>query len=368
MTVTRLVLALILAGSAAGWAQDKHPKSKIKWESDLKRALEQAQKDGKLVLVHFGTESCSWCKKMDADTFSSPEVGTACAKGYVAVALDADREKDLTKKYGIERVPTAVVLLPEGDLVETLDGYAPAGEFSEWLTHVGKDFSRYRQADDELRKHPDDPEAVCRVAEALLRLNLSSRAAKAIGVGLTLFPKEAELSPEKRRNKAELLVHLGDAYLDLDESPKKILEVARDIEAADPGGKLGFEVHAMFLRAATDDVLAHELEEEARELEAQGKKAPAGKKRSDARTLQGSVLGKLEECLDKYPQSDRADAILMWLGHLYLEARNDPARATKLYQRVIDRFPDSLFIDEARQRLKDLSGEKPKSDPKSKKP
>jgi thioredoxin-related protein len=368
MKITPLILALAIAVSAEGWSQDKHPKSNIKWQSDLKGALEQARKEGKLVLLHFGTESCTWCKKMDAETFSNQEVGTACAKGFIAVALDADREKDLTKKYGIERVPTAAVLLPEGELVEILDGYAPAGEFSEWLSHVAKHYSRYRQVEDEHRKSPDDPEAVCRLAEALLRLNQSSRAAKAIRTGLALFSKDEVLPPARRRNKAELLVHLGDAYLDLGESPKKMIDVAQEIDKTDPGGKLGFEIHAMFLRAATDDLLAHELEEGARELESKGKKAAAAKNRADARKLETSVLSRLEECLEKYPESDRTDAILMWLGHLVIEVRNDPVAARKIFERVTEKYPNSVFLDEARQKLRDLSGEKPKSDQKEKKP
>lgn len=361
-----LVVSLIATGTLP--AQEEHPRSKVKWERDLKEALGHAQKDGKLVLVHFGAEWCTWCRKMDADTFASDEVGALCAKSFVSVAVDVDKDKDLVAKYRIERVPTAAVLLPEGDLVEVLDGYVGAAEFKGWLAHAREDFARYREAQEKARKKPDDPEAACRVVDALMRLNQHARAVAAIEPEIAARFKGAVSSPEERKAKAELLVHLGDAYLQLGESPRKILGVARDLKELDPAGKFGFEVAALFLEAATDDILVHELERDAEDLEGQGKKGPAGKRRSEARKLQASVLDRLELCLEKYPESDRTDAILMWLGHLYLEARGDAARAAKMFQQVVDKYPESVFLDEARQRLKGLSGEKPKSNQKVKKP
>jgi thioredoxin-related protein len=363
-----LSFLLVVGIAVPGQAQEEHPKSKIKWLHDFPAAQEQAKKEGKLLLLHFGAEWCSWCRKMDADAFADKSVGQTTAKFYVSVELDVDREKDLVKKYRVERVPTAVVLLPEGDVVDMLDGYAPSAEFKGWLGSWADAFARHQKAEEESRRKPDDREATCRKVESLLRLNQTERAARTAESAIALLSKSGTPSPEERQTKAELLVHLGDAYLDLGESPRKILELAKGIEELDAGGGLGFEVHAMFLRAAVDEILAHELEEEAQDLDRQKKKGPSERKKADARKLQTSVLRRLEECLEKYPQSDRADAILMWTGHLSLEVKNDPASARKIFQRVTEQFPNSPHADEARKRIKDLSGEQPKSERKDKKP
>lgn len=363
-------LLLFLALAAAGTplhAQDKHQGSAIPWGSDWGKALEQARKEGKLLLVHFGAEWCTWCRKMDAETFSDPRVG-AGGKGMVAVALDVDKHKDLVKKYLVERVPTAAVMLPEGELIEALDGFVAAKEFSAWVESWKTAFTRLSTAQAQVAKNPGDREAACRLAEALLRLNQPGAAAKVIESALALFPEGASAGADERRAKAELLAHLGDASLDLLESPKKLLEIAARIDAADPGGRLGFEVHSLFLRSAADDMLSHELEEEALELERSGKKGPAAKRKAEARTLQAGVLSRLEECLANYPDSPRADAVLLWSGHLALEVRKDGALARKHFRRVIEQFPDSDFADEARQRLRDMGVESPKSDRKEKKP
>lgn len=367
---TLWLLSIFLVASLAGpgRAQEEHPQSKIKWLKDLPAAQEQAKKDGKLLLIHFGAEWCTWCRKMDQDTFADRGVGQTAANGFVNIAADVDREKDLVKKYRVERVPTAIVLLPEGELVDVLDGYVSAGEFKTWLGSWAEAFARHRKAEEESRRKPEDREATCRRAEALLRLNQTQRAARLIEGALGQFPKAGPIAPGDRKAKAEFLVHLGDAYLDLGESPKKILELARGIEEQDAGGALGFEVHAAFLRAAVDEILAHELEEEARDLERERKKGAADRKKADARKLQTSVLRKLEECLEKYPESDRADAILIWTGHLIIEVRSDPVAARKMFQRVTEKFPNSPFAHEARKRLRELSGEEPKSERKNKKP
>lgn len=362
-----LVLFIALEAVASPLSsQDKHQGSAIPWESDFNKGLDRARKEGKLLLVHFGAEWCTWCRKMDAETFSDPRVAAACGKGLVPVAVDVDKQKDLVKRYLVERVPTAVVILPDGELVEALDGFVVAKEFCAWVESWKAAFARLGDAQARVAKNPGDREAACRQAEALLRLNQPGRAAKAIESALALLPDGGAATPDERKAKAELLVHLGDASLDLLESPRKLLEIAGRIDAADPGGALGFQVHSVFLRAAADDVLSHELEEEALELGRAGKKGPAAKRKSDARTLRAGVLSRLEECLTKYPDSSRADAVLLWTGHLALEVREDRETARRHFKRVVEQYPDSDFADEARQRLKDLGGEARKSDRKEK--
>ena len=53
-----LAALLILAVAAPAAAQDKEEKKqeKMDWTTDYKAALKTAQKDGKLVIVHFWTE------------------------------------------------------------------------------------------------------------------------------------------------------------------------------------------------------------------------------------------------------------------------------------------------------------------------
>lgn len=362
-----LITCLAAAGLPAV-SQDPPAKSAVPWGTALKKGQETAKKEGKLLLLHFRAEGCKWCEKMDVDTFRDGKVGALCAKDFVSVALDVEREKELAQDFGVERVPAALVILPEGDVVDVLDGYVAAQDFVKWLETWRSAFDRLREAQASAAKKPDNREAACHWAEALLRLNQPERASKVIEAALALFPEGASLGPDERKAKAELLVHLGDAFLELLESPKRLLEIAGRIEGTDPGGKLGFEVHAFFLRAAADDMLSHELEEESEELEREGKKALAGKRKADARKLRAGVLARLEEGLAKYPDCPRTDAMLVWTGHLLLEARKDEAQARKLFQRVIDRYPESDFADEARQRLGDLGGTKPTTDLKDRKP
>lgn len=366
--IPALFTTLVLAIGGQARSQDKHATSAISWFEEFEKGVENARREKKLLLVHFGAEWCSWCRKMEADTFADPKVAAVLAQGFVSVSVDVDRKKELVKKYLVERVPTTLVLLPEGNPVEMLDGYVPDAEFSGWLESWRAAWERLRQADEAVAEKPGDREAACRRAEALLRLNQPARAKKVIETVLALFPEDAASGAAERKFKAELLVHLGDAALVLLEPPKRILEIAGRIEAVDPGGTLGFEVHALFLRAAADDMLSHELEEDAVELERVGKKGQAAKRRAEARKLQAGVLSRLEECARKFPENPRGDAVLVWTGHLLLEVRKNAAGARKLFQQVLDQYPDSDFADEARQRLRDMGGDTPKSDRKDKKP
>ena len=93
------------------------------WSSDLDKALAQAKKEKKQVLVEFtGSDWCPPCIAMRKNVFSKKEFVEAASKDYVLVELDypkgdeALKKKNdpLAKKYKIEGFPTVILMDPEG--------------------------------------------------------------------------------------------------------------------------------------------------------------------------------------------------------------------------------------------------------------
>jgi thioredoxin-related protein len=111
----------------------------LNWLTDLSKAKAQAKDENKLVLMDFtGSDWCSWCKKMDADTFSKPEFAEYAQKNLVLVQLDYPQSKPqsddlkaanaaLAKKFNIEGYPTLIALKPDGTVVWTQVGYLEGG-------------------------------------------------------------------------------------------------------------------------------------------------------------------------------------------------------------------------------------------------
>lgn len=107
------VLGTILLGQHA--AADN-----INWRSSLDQAKIEATHTGKLVMVHFYTSSCGPCKKLESDVFSQPEIAAAMERDYVPVKLNADQSPAIANAFQITRVPSEVVLTPQGNIVQKL--------------------------------------------------------------------------------------------------------------------------------------------------------------------------------------------------------------------------------------------------------
>ncbi len=90
----------------------------INWRNNLDSAMVEANRTGKLVLLHFYTASCGPCKKLERDVFSQPQIAAAMEKDFVPVKLNADDAPAYANQYQITRVPSEVVLTPQGNVVQ----------------------------------------------------------------------------------------------------------------------------------------------------------------------------------------------------------------------------------------------------------
>lgn len=92
----------------------------IRWQQDLEAAKMAARQSGRLVLVHFFTPSCGPCATLEQRVFNQPGVAAAIEPQFVPVKLDADANSATAQGFGITRVPTDVVITPDGQVVGKL--------------------------------------------------------------------------------------------------------------------------------------------------------------------------------------------------------------------------------------------------------
>jgi thioredoxin-related protein len=128
-----LLLAVVLSVAFAGTLR-----AEPSWETDFKKAQEQAKTGKKLLLVDFtGSDWCGWCIKLNKEVFSQPEFAAYAEKNLVPVEVDFPRSKPqsaevkkanqaLQEKYKIEGYPTIIVLNSQGKQVGEL-GYTEGG-------------------------------------------------------------------------------------------------------------------------------------------------------------------------------------------------------------------------------------------------
>ena len=101
----------------------------------VKEALEKAQKEKKMVFVDMWATWCVPCKMLANSLFTQKEVGSYMNSHFICVKCDIDTQegKILKKKYGVRRVPTLLILQPDGEIrCFMLGGSRQKGEFLEW--------------------------------------------------------------------------------------------------------------------------------------------------------------------------------------------------------------------------------------------
>ncbi len=104
-----------------------HPlAAEIPWRDKLTTAHAEAKTNGKPLLLHFYTDNCVYCDRLEAGAFQSPDVESAVAKGFVPVKIHAKEARDLCKMFKVTKFPMDVVVTPEGEtLAHTVSPQEP---------------------------------------------------------------------------------------------------------------------------------------------------------------------------------------------------------------------------------------------------
>ena len=124
-----LMAGLLIAGSVGAAELGDDGLHKTDWMrdtfKDLREDLEEANAEGKRLVLFFEQRGCIYCTKMHTDVFPRPEVDSYIGDNYFVVQMnlygdvevtDFDGqtlpEKDMARKWGVLFTPT-ILFLPE---------------------------------------------------------------------------------------------------------------------------------------------------------------------------------------------------------------------------------------------------------------
>jgi thiol-disulfide isomerase/thioredoxin/YHS domain-containing protein len=108
----------------------------LNWQKDLDTARKLATQSDRLILVHFWSQKCAPCLQMERDTFSQSNVAKTLEATFVPVKIDADQYPKIANQFGIRRVPTDLVMTPDGKVVDSSTGFYPPAQYLSRMSQI----------------------------------------------------------------------------------------------------------------------------------------------------------------------------------------------------------------------------------------
>jgi thioredoxin-related protein len=82
-------------------------------------------------LVMFTSNNCTFCRKMINDTYSNRQVKDLLRGRTESVMAHSDDYASLIKKLGIRGYPSSLLISPEGEVLDFMEGYVDAQAFAK---------------------------------------------------------------------------------------------------------------------------------------------------------------------------------------------------------------------------------------------
>jgi thioredoxin-related protein len=129
--VTVIMLASTIAVSAKEPAKAG---AGLKWTNDLAIAWQAAREQQRPLLLFVTMEGCVHCQKMKQTTLRDEDVQSDLRTRFIPVALNAKDEPELVKVLRLRLFPAMVVIQPDGDVLESINGYQTPKQLRERLS------------------------------------------------------------------------------------------------------------------------------------------------------------------------------------------------------------------------------------------
>ena len=127
-----LTVALILGGYPLTTVQSGE---QINWYS-YDDGMAKARQTGKSIVFYFYADWCTYCVRMQKETFSHDSVIDFLNSKVIAVKVDVDQDKDIARTYRVRGLPATVLLMRNGEQVGPMPGFIPAKSYLAMLNKI----------------------------------------------------------------------------------------------------------------------------------------------------------------------------------------------------------------------------------------
>ena len=133
-TVCLAILAgLLIFG--LGPTDEARSGNQINWHT-YDEGMTEARQSGKSIVFYFHADWCTYCVRMQKETFAHDSVIDFMNTKVIAVKVDVDQEKQIARTFGVRGLPATVLLMRNGNQVGPMPGFIPPKSYLAMLTKI----------------------------------------------------------------------------------------------------------------------------------------------------------------------------------------------------------------------------------------
>ncbi|MBN1906198.1 MAG: thioredoxin fold domain-containing protein [Deltaproteobacteria bacterium] len=106
--------------------------NEISWSEDHLKAIDNAKKKDKPLVLILSREGCPWCERLFDETMEDPRV-INLDKEFVWAKMNGEKYHELMDTYEMDSYPSIVILNKNGEVIEKIAGYQSAPVLRDWL-------------------------------------------------------------------------------------------------------------------------------------------------------------------------------------------------------------------------------------------
>ena len=107
----------------------------INWYS-YEDGMAEARKSGKSIVFYFHADWCTYCVRMQKETFSHASVIEFMNSKVIPVKVDADRERQVARSFRVRGLPATVLLTRKGEQIGPMPGFIPPKSYLAMLNKI----------------------------------------------------------------------------------------------------------------------------------------------------------------------------------------------------------------------------------------
>ncbi|MFP4054483.1 MAG: thioredoxin fold domain-containing protein [Phycisphaerae bacterium] len=324
------------------------------FKNSYDEAAKIAEKTGKPLYLHFTTDWCSWCRKIENDTYTTNEAEKAL-ENFVPASLDCTVPRgqrpskearfniELMRRYGGGGYPYLVMVTSDHAVLGTISGYVPAERFTKELAQAKEVHEKYKAFLKEAKKaDADDLKFQTKAMNIYTEVQKYDKAAEAARKVLKQDPKNKSGHAAKAH-----LVLLQQAWGTppeegkADAREKTIEKHLQAIQKLDPKNKNGVLEEAMFGEAV-------------RSLQSISPQASKQQAATKVEKAQKTLL----ELVEQTKELNKPQHVYAYLAQTYL-FQDKKDTGVEMLQKAHDADPSSPLAERLEQVISQLkSGDK----------